>query len=135
MSEKDCVRKVLTADKVNEVLFDCFYKQEEIKDGKKPVGCIQVKGITTKFGFHPERLNKHKNEITEMLAELPREFKEGWSFLNLCYDKNGYQWTGLQRTMEALMVLGIAVGKMEYCIPIELWPELPGGVPYVIVKD
>ena len=128
-------RKVLTATKVNEVLYECFYKPEEIQDGKKPEGCVMVKGIITNFGFHPKRLKEHEQQIAEMLEELPEIFKQGWSFLEMCYDKNGNQWTDMQRTMEALVALGIAIGKIEYLFPRELWSALPGGVPYIIIKD
>ena len=55
--------------------------------------------------------------------------------MNLCYDKYDRQWTGMQRSMEALMVLGIAIGKIEYMLPREAWPDLPGGVPYIVIKD
>ncbi|MBQ8042634.1 MAG: hypothetical protein IJ272_00595 [Clostridia bacterium] len=135
MSDDVCVRTGLTAEKVNEVLFKCFYKPEEIQDGKKPDGCVDVKGIVTNFGFHPDRLKEHEQQIIELLSELPETFKEGWSFLNMCYDKNGCQWTGMQKTMEALMALGIAIGKIEYMLPREVWSALPGGVPYIILKD
>ena len=135
MSENVDVRTGLTVGKVEEVLFKCFYKSEEIEDGKKPDGCIEVQGITSNFGFHPERLKEHESQIIELLSELPETFKEGWSFLNMCYDKNGNQWTGMQRKMEALMVLGIAIGKIEYMFPREMWSALPGSVPYIIIKD
>ena len=135
MSDNVGVRTGLTAGKVDEVLFKCFYKPEEIQDGKKPDGCIEVQGITRNFGFHPERIKENEKQIADMLAELPETFKQGWSFLNLCYDKYDRQWTGMQRSMEALMVLGIAIGKVEYMLPKEVWPVLPGSVPYIIIKD
>lgn len=56
------------------------------------------------------------------------------SFLQLCMDKNNYQWADLHATMEALMVMGIAIGKLEYCSDKETWKMLPGGMPYIRVK-
>ena len=135
MSDNVGVRTGLTANKVEELLFQCFYKPDEIQDGKKPDGCVEVQGIVTNFGFHPDRLKEHQAQIIELISELPETFKEGWSFLNMCYDKKGNQWTGMQRKMEALMALGIAIGKIEYMLPRELWSALPGGVPYIIIKD
>ena len=135
MSDNICERMGLTSKKVDEVLFKCFYKPEEVQDGKKPDGCVEVQGINRIFGFHPGRVKEQEAQIIEMLSELPETFKEGWSFLNLCYDKYDRQWTGMQRSMEALMVLGIAIGKIEYMLPKEAWPDLPGGVPYIIIKD
>lgn len=135
MSDNVGVRTGLTVGKVDEVLFKCFYKPEEIQDGNKPDGCVEVQGITRIFGFHPGGVKEQEKQIVDMLAELPETFKQGWSFLNLCYDKNGFQWTGVQRTMEALMVLDMAIGKVEYILPKEMWRALPGGVPYIIIKD
>jgi hypothetical protein len=73
-----------------------------------------------------------------MLAELPDMFKEsgggGWSFLNACDDRHGNQWTGLHQRMEQLFQLGIGIDKVECQLPREVWPALPGGMPYYIVK-
>jgi hypothetical protein len=77
-----------------------------------------------------------------LLAELPAPFKAdgpdsggGWSFLNACVTKDGVQWTDLHRTVEALVVLGIAAGKVAWMLPRKIWSALPGGMPYFVVKD
>jgi len=56
------------------------------------------------------------------------------SFLNMCIDKNGNQWADLHRTMDELVALGIATGKLSFLIPREMWSILPGGMPYLIVN-
>jgi len=58
----------------------------------------------------------------------------GWSFLNLCSTKDEKQWTGLHERMEQLICLGMAIGKVSYCCPREMWPSLLGGMPYVRIK-
>ena len=123
----------LTPKNVTENFFDCFYKEEELEENKIPEDCVMVEGIRGKCGFNPERLEKNKRNIQEMIDELPDEFKEGWTFLNLCKDKKGNLWTGDHEIMEQLVILGIAIGKMEFTMPREMWFTLPGSMPYVTV--
>ena len=76
--------------------------------------------------------------MTTLLAELPAEFKEGSSFLNLCITKDGKLWTSpympcMFEQCEQLAVMAIGLGLMEYCSLKKLWVFLPGGVPYLII--
>ena len=90
MSEKSL------SEQVYAVLVDSLYNEDEIVDGKIPKDAVIVEGLTATFGFHPERLNSHKEQIRKILDQMPPEFRYtgggGWSFLNLCLDKNGNQW-------------------------------------------
>lgn len=122
---------MISSTKVTEIFEDSLFKQEEVVNGKPIVEPIKADGITCTIGFHPERLNNHKKEIEELLDELPKEFKDGWSFLNLCQTNKWNTWTGNHQVCEQLMVLSLAVNKMSYCFPKEMWPILPGGVPYI----
>lgn len=124
----------LTAENVYKVFKNCLYQKKEIQDEKFADECIHVSGIVNDFIFHPERLMAEKDHIEQMLSDLPDEFKHGWTFLNLCQTKSGKQWTDLHQTMEILMALGIAIGKIAYCCPREYWEVLPGGVPYIVLK-
>lgn len=128
---------MIDAGKLNEVLIDCLFKEEEIVDGKPIVEPVKVVGIMREFGFHPGRLESHKEEINGMLDQLPEKFHEGvgggYSFLNACMDKEGNQW-GEHSTVELLMCLGTAIGRVAYCLPREIWGALPGGMPYFVVK-
>lgn len=117
------------AQLVAETFAKCLYKE-----GEDTTGMIAVEGIAHNYGFHPERLQEQKEIIQALVAELPVQFKEGWTFLNLCTTKDGEQWTGLHLSMEQLMVMAIGLDIMAYCMPREMWNILPGGVPYVIVK-
>ena len=126
--------KGLTAERVRVIFTDCLFKDEE-----QPVKeYVPASGITTNVGFHPERVAGYKDEIAEMLNELPDEFQEagggGMSFLNACNDKHGEQWTSFHQTMEQLFQLGQAVGKVTCTMPREMWSVLPGGMPYYVVN-
>ncbi len=122
----------LEAEAVGKILKDCLFKSDEIKDGAPTMAFVQSNGVTTNFGFHKERLESHRQEIKELLAELPDQFDihkgGGWSFLNACMDKHGTQW-GEHMNIQELMCLGQALGLVKV-VPRVLWPTLPGGVPY-----
>jgi hypothetical protein len=129
----------LTAERVNEIILACLYTNEEAESsGPVPPGAILVDGVANRFGFHPERLASHKEEIRSMLMELPVGFREssggGWSVLNGCHRQDGEQW-GQHLEMDALFSLGIACGLAKFLMPRELWSSLPGGMPYVAVLD
>jgi len=127
---------MINAQEVRDVFKVCLFRKEEVENGKPKPEMIEVQGIISRFGLHKERVYKHKEKIIEFLKELPEEFFKGggWSFLNLCNDKDGNQWTGLQAIMQELVCLGIAIGKVKYTIPKETWAALPGGMPYVSIS-
>ncbi len=121
----------LTANNVTTILRDCLFKDGESQDNP-----IFVEGLVSDFGFHPKRIESHKENIIDMLSQLPENFRidkgGGWSFLQACDDNNGNQW-GEHRNMEALFVLGLAIQKVKLVTPKEMWPALPGGMPYYAI--
>jgi hypothetical protein len=122
----------LTADNVETVLLDCLFHDDEDMDNR-----IEVEGILHTYGFHPERLQGHAQDVIGMINCLPHQFlappygEGGWSFLNMCDDKDGVQWTGLHQTMEHLCVLAIGLGLGKWLMPRDMWKVFPGGMPYV----
>jgi hypothetical protein len=99
---------------------------------------MEVEGVLHKFVLHRGRLASKRRLIEELLGELPREFRRsdeggGASFLDACLDHRGEQWTDLHQVMEALFVLGIAIEKVEFRVGREMWPLLPGGMPYLVI--
>lgn len=122
---------VLTSENVEAIFRDCLFKEEELVDGKPLMEPVKVEGIRTYFGFHPERLRGYTEQIQLLINELPEEFDEGWSFLNLCVDREHNQWTGLHQICEQLMVLAMGVGLADYTLPRESWSVFPSGLPYI----
>lgn len=122
------------ASRVEDVLKDCLYRDEEIGDGKVPDDAVVVSGVVNTFALHPARVVAHKADIAALCNELPDTFQRsgggGWSFLNLCQTKDGELW-GEHRNCEQLVVLAIASGQGSYPLPREMWSALPGSVPYV----
>jgi len=123
----------LTCDNVNTIFEDCLFRDKE--DTSK---AIIAHGIVSNFGYHPERIEKHKEDIYSMLKQLPDSFQEknggGMSFLNACMDNKGNQW-GKHRDMEQLFCLGIAAELCTCLLPKKMWSALPGGMPYYAVKE
>lgn len=126
----------LTAENVCAVFKDCLFKDEEVVDGKPVLEPVMVEGVRGVFGFHPKRLEVHKESITELLMQLPEQFQKdkggGWTFLNACMTKDDCQW-GEQKNVEQLLVLGLATNKVAYSMPRDMWHVLPGGMPYFFI--
>ena len=118
--------------RVEEIFLDCLFR-----DGEDTSTALMVEGIMSTFGFHPGRLESHKEDVRELLSQLPVEFFPetggGMSFLNACNTRDGELWTGEHRIMEQLFVLGMALKLVVCLLPREVWPALPGEMPYYMV--
>lgn len=130
---------MINAKTLNEMFLDCLFKADEIVDDKPIIEPLIVEGVLGSFGFHAGRVKIHETEIIAMLKEMQPEFFKstggGWSFLNLCQDRNGNQWTDFHKTVNELICLGIAIKKVRYLLPREMWDCFPGGMPYVQIED
>ena len=140
----------LTAANVKKVFADCLFTDDEASTLHAPmkepmtnhgvpgIKPVVVEGILNTFGFHPERLAKHKEEIWELLSGLPEQFHAdncgGWSFLQACMTQDGGQW-GEHANMEQLLVLGLATQQANYLMPRDMWGMMPGGMPYFSIKQ
>lgn len=125
---------MLTDERVEEVFKACLATDKDSHT------TVTVEGVVHNGQFDRVKLADHHTDIGDLLDELPTEFQprseggqDGWSFLEACNDKDGRQWTGLHVTMEMLLLLGIATGQARFCLPKDIWPVLPGGVPYFVV--
>jgi len=121
----------LSSINVNEVFMDCLFAA-----GEETITHVVGKGILNDFAFHPERLEKHRDEIKAMLLQLPETFYAskggGWSFLNACMTQEGEQW-GEHESMQQLLALGTATEDAKIMLPHDMWDMLPGGMPYFSV--
>ncbi len=124
---------ILDAERLREIFKDCMFR-----DGEDTENRVEVEGIMNRFGFHPERLKSHQEEIAAMLAELPDDFMRtkggGMSFLNACYDRHGNHWAE-HPTMDMLFSIGTAIGRAKCVMPRAMWSVLPGGMPYYQVEN
>lgn len=126
------------SQRVEDILRYCLFKHSEIimAEGELPDDAVMVEGVVTMYGFHPERLEEKREDVVELIEELV--FDEflvgeggGQSFLNLCKNREGEQWTSFHKVMEALLLLAMGLDLAGYCAPPEMWDAFPGGMPYV----
>ncbi len=127
----------LNSTRVKEIVEAAIYEEIPVP---LPEGVISVEGIMIEFVFRPEVIEKYRQEIRDMAVELPKQFFDvknggegGWSFLEMCNDYRGEQWTGLHMVMEGLCALIIGAGYGEWLLPRPLWQLLPGGMPYIVI--
>ena len=121
---------MIDANRVQEILFDCFFSESEIENGKPLVPYIAVEGLMRNFGFNPRKIEKHKPEIKSMLDQI-EQLPEGISFLVFGKCKDSDNLWGEHVNYEQLIALGIASGYLFYLTPRNLWSVFPGGVPYI----
>lgn len=127
-----CITNVrLTAENVNTILNKCLYTSSSSSSHKPLI----IEGYKNDFSFDTVALNQERENIEALLSQLPSNFKEGWSFWEMFRTNDGRNWTTSLKSMEALMVLGIAIEKIRYVLPKEAWWSLPGGAPYVVVNN
>lgn len=120
----------LTATRVEEIFEDCLHSEA---DGVPPT---QIEGITETAEFNLNRLNQHADEIEQMLGELLIGFRYGgMAFRDFCCNQQGGQWTLYQHIMEHLLLLGLALDKIEIMTPRNIWPSLANGGPIITIKQ
>lgn len=133
----------LNTENVDRIFADCMFRShEEYEECKKEGLHFFVRSIqntNVNVGFHPERIEKHRQEIREMLLQLPEGFFKdkggGASFLQAACAKDGELWAGFHTEVEKLCLLGLASKQMRMLTPdAEIWPMLPGGMPYLRVE-
>ena len=127
---------IINSEEVRAVLRSCLYNKDELENGT-PEDVVIVEGLTRKFGLHPGRLEENRSKVIRWLEALSRQFHKdggkGWSFLNMCNQKNGVRWTDSQQHMEELVCLGLGLGLVRYCMPREFWGMYSGSVPYIVI--
>lgn len=121
----------LTSSNVETIFKEC------ISDSKS--NALSVHGVMLKVPFDRSKVSANRENILSMLSVLPDEFYVGrgggWSFLNLCIDRFGNQWTDYHQTCDMLVCLGLAIGAVEFVFKQrELWQCFPGNMPYLTIN-
>lgn len=98
-----------------------------------------VNGIKINVRFNPDALATYRDDIISMLNELPDKFHvgsgDGWTFLNMCIDNTGAQWTDFHLVCDKLLCLGIGIGAAQFTIKQrDLWRMFPGEMPYITIN-
>lgn len=112
----------LTSEKLDEIRVDCMFKNKDEIDPNAPA--IRVDGPIHSVILLASGLEKHHEEIHEMLLELPDSYRQGYgggsSLIEAFHDRHGNVWAPHIMYIEELILIGIASGWMK---------ELYFGVP------
>lgn len=127
----------LTAENVNKVFDACQFDPNN-PNNTDSAEIQLVRGVKIEICFDVRSVQQFGVNIEDFLNRLPNTFKmsggQGWSFLNMCVDIHGNQWCDDHITMDKLVCLGIASNLVQFFLPRNMWPTMPGGVPYIQVK-
>jgi hypothetical protein len=137
---------MIDAEAISAIIKDSLYTSEELISlvgtaEVPPPGALFGEAVMRKFSFHPDRLEKHRDEVVAIIEQLNTNFLAedqggtgGWSFLNLAFDKDGIQW-GEHVNCDELIAVASALGLAVFPLPQrEIWKALPGGMPYVTFR-
>ncbi len=131
----------LTYENVDKVFKQCMYTNDEIQHlevpNTPPEDAIKIRGTMAGVAFHPKRVERAKEVVTEWLMQLHPGFletstEEGLSFLQGCQTQAGEQW-GEHYSIDQLFNLGMAIGRVKPMFPRFMWTKLPGGMPYYFI--
>ena len=128
---------MIKVERINEILKDCLFRPDELNEagGLDDMSLAAlVEGVTVSVGLNKERLETYRDEVQEMVDQLPDSFRteNGDSFVNMCVTKDGAQW-GEHPNMQELMFLSVGLDLMESTLPRPLWGAA-GGVPVLRIK-
>lgn len=107
--------------------------------GEQLLSAVVVRGVMTTILYLPERIEARAGDISSMLDQLPKTFREstggmGDSFSNARFNEDGEQW-GEHLDVDHLLCLGMGAGIVQLLTPDrDDWSILPGGLPYFVVK-
>lgn len=115
----------LSVENVTKVFEACLVRDYEF--GVEPV----VAECATAVGFHSGRLSDHEEVIREMLGKLDERFRgpRGMGFFDASETWDGTRWVGEEgqedKVIEKLVLLGLAIGAVEYIIPLKDCTDFP----------
>lgn len=103
----------LTSKAVNELFQDCLFADDEIVNGKpsSPITTTKSNDVNAQkrfsVGFSTDKLNENKQKIIAMIDLLPR-LEESADLKSLNYDKEGNKWCNDTKTLDQLIMMGMA---------------------------
>ena len=115
----------LSVENVTHVFAECLVRDDEF--GVEFV----VAECATAVGFHPGLLRDHEDVIRGMLGELNERLRapNGAGFFDASETWDGVRWVGEagreDAVIEMLVLLGRAIGAVEYIIPLKDCDDFP----------
>lgn len=115
----------LNVENVTGVFQTCLAQNHEVGAD------LVVAECATAVGFHRGRINAYADIIRGMLAELNERFRapNGMEFYAASETWDGVRWVGEDgredKVIEMLVLLGFAIGAVEYIIPLKDCTDYP----------
>ena len=68
---------LIDSKQVVTILTDCLFTEEELVEGvlSEDADAVIANGILFNYAFHPQRLESHREEVEQMLCNLPLAFR------------------------------------------------------------
>lgn len=121
----------LTSENVQAIFLDSLW---DVPQQGRP---IRVRGTINEFTLDGTRLENHTTVIRGFLSHMSTLFYEdrggGHSSLFLNSRRDGARWEPRPHT-EHLLVLGLGLKLIEYCLERDQWNLFPGSLPYVRLR-
>ena len=105
---------MIDQDRVDTIFLNCLSDKGEKYNGKQ----VHFESSTlVSICFNPQCLRDYRDEIEEILNDLHPDFMPhnvvSGNIEKACLDGYGNRWTNLEASAEALLLLGMAIGKVE----------------------
>ena len=116
---------MISQERVSAVFRDCLLRKDEIVKGKPTRPFVRIEGLTKNFSgyriaFSLDRLAGYSTELNSMLNLLPPEFQEGEGngapLKTACKLSGGGIWTDQLGYAEELILMGMAIKRVELCL-------------------
>ena len=122
----------LTADNVIRIVAECL----PVETPATTLGLRRVLGLSTIFGFQRDLLEERRDQIIEMVSEVPARFimSEG-SLLDVGRRRDNTVWTEDDSVKEQFCCLAIAIGYAGWIGDRKMWKNFRGEMPYVVFGD
>lgn len=96
----------------------------------------RVRMINHAFGLNMAKLEEHRQDISDMLSQLPKTFFPaggGQSFTEACFRDDGVRWTESRVRREVLLSMGVALNMVQIMLPRSMCAFCPEDDPYILV--
>lgn len=111
---------MISPDQITTIFHECLLRKDEVSKGRPKCPFLKVDPISKVFekyriSFNKNRIYQHAKTINAMIDDLPTAFHEGkGSFLQTAMkDRSGRRWTGNVVHAEELLLLGMALDRVE----------------------
>ena len=106
----------LNSRSVFELLSRAVYTSSELRNGI-PFDAVRISGFVVDFAFEKNRLTSVRQDLIDLLNELPEEFHEpdGCMMTEAVHDRDGHVWTSVEDAhIDALFAVAGALGMAMY---------------------